>query len=163
MTVMRRADNTFRTFTIIAIVSALAGCVRVSAEQVVPPGKYAMVEADDVRVFSGPAELTERGCRAGAPARRIAGATECFPRGVPQPPVVPSAVWISKPKTGPTGLSGGKPVENDARGCPTGDDRDGGRIRLPWFSAAGAGGGRMVKQAAGVSVVAGHYRVSHSG
>jgi len=49
---------------------------------------------------------------------------ERFPRGVPQPPMAPSAVWINKPKTGPTGLLGGGPVENDARECPTSDDRD---------------------------------------
>jgi len=52
---------------------------------------------------------------------------ERFPRGVPQPPVLPTAVWINKPTNGATGLSGAGPVENDAPRSSQTPDRDPGR------------------------------------
>jgi putative transposase len=49
---------------------------------------------------------------------------ERFPRGVPQPPVVPTAVWINKPLSAPMALLGGGVLQNDARGWPRSNDRD---------------------------------------
>jgi putative transposase len=52
---------------------------------------------------------------------------ERFPRGLPQPPAVPTEVWINRPVTrSGEQIMGGAP-RNDARDCPRSDDRDRGR------------------------------------
>jgi putative transposase len=65
--------------------------------------------------------------RARVLAAAYAAHPERFPRGVPQPPVVPSAVWINKPKNGTMALLGAGPAETDARGWSRTDDPDPGR------------------------------------
>ena len=54
---------------------------------------------------------------------------ERFPRGVPQPPAVPTAVWINQPRIALAEPLRGGAQKNDARGCPRIDDRDPGRDR----------------------------------
>lgn len=54
---------------------------------------------------------------------------ERFPRGAPQAPAVPTAVWINQPRRRPLALLGTGPAPNDARGCPRTDDRDPGQDR----------------------------------
>lgn len=52
---------------------------------------------------------------------------ERFPRGLPQPPAVPTEVWINKPRSGPLGQLAARPAQDDAPGWPRTDDRDQGR------------------------------------
>jgi putative transposase len=52
---------------------------------------------------------------------------ERFVRGVPQPPALPTAVWINKPPIGLTALYSGAVPETDALSCPRSDDRNPGR------------------------------------
>ena len=62
---------------------------------------------------------TRRAARAVVLARAYAAHPERFVRGVPQPPAVPSAVWINAPKPPPA--SGGE--HNDLTGSPRSDAR----------------------------------------
>jgi putative transposase len=65
--------------------------------------------------------------RAAVLAAAYAAHPERFARGLPQPPVVPTAVWINKPANGATGLLGTGRDENDAPRSSQTDDRDPGR------------------------------------
>jgi len=66
-----------------------------------------------------------------ARAEVLAGAyaqhPERFPRGVPQAPVVPTAVWINQPRPAPIALLGPGRAPVDAPRCTRSDDRDEGR------------------------------------
>lgn len=78
----------------------------------------------DVHFGRAAAKTTARGrVLAAAYARH----PERFVRGVPQPPTVPSAVWINPPRSAILELSGSDPLRTDAAGCPRSDDRDPGR------------------------------------
>jgi putative transposase len=49
---------------------------------------------------------------------------ERFPRGVPVPPPLPTAVWINKPKPPmPASVDGGSPVVRSSASCPSGEGR----------------------------------------
>ena len=49
---------------------------------------------------------------------------ERFPRGVPMPPPLPTAVWINKPKPPtPMSVDGGSPVVSSSACCPSGEGR----------------------------------------
>ncbi len=52
---------------------------------------------------------------------------ERFPRGVPQPPVAPTAVWINPPPTASPGLFRPGSTQDDAPGGPRTDDQAPGR------------------------------------
>jgi len=59
---------------------------------------------------------------------------ERFVRGLPQPPRVPTAVWINPPRQRALALSAPGPAQNDAPGCPRSHDRDQGRdLSTPRF------------------------------
>jgi putative transposase len=59
--------------------------------------------------------------RAAVLAAAYAAHPERFPRGVPTPGILPTAVWINQP------ASGGCPAEPDAPGCPRTDDLEEGQ------------------------------------
>ncbi len=67
------------------------------------------------------------GAKTAARAQVLAAAyaqhPERFPRGMPQPPVVPTAVWINQPRNPPLALLGPGPAQDDARGCSRNEDR----------------------------------------
>jgi putative transposase len=65
--------------------------------------------------------------RAGILAQAYERHPERFVRGVPQPPALPTAVWINQPPTGLTAPPIGAALENDALRCPRSDDRHPGR------------------------------------
>ncbi len=70
---------------------------------------------------------TKTAARAQVLAAAYARHPERFPHGAPQPPVVPTAVWINQPPTASPGQFGPGSTQDDVRGCPRTDDQDPGR------------------------------------